>query len=312
VPAAAVDRGVLIVGGPTASGKTAFAIALALRYDAEIVGADSRQIYRGMSIGTAAPTAAQRARVAHHLIEFVDPYERYSAARFVSDAAAAIAEIHARGKRAIVVGGTGFYLRALCGDVRLGAEPDTAIRLRIAREARVHPSDVLHAWLSVRDPARASAISPHDPYRIIRALEIALGAALETPPPNPRAQLPTLRAAGIPFVKLVLRTDLASLTGRIAERTDAMLAAGLIEEAECIGIGAVAADAVGYREAFAYRSGWLTFAELRVALARATRRYAKRQLTWFRTEPAVQWVDVDDLAAVDRAAAAIGWRLPCR
>ena len=114
----------LIVGGPTASGKTELAIAIAERFDAEIIGADSRQIYRDMPIGTAAPTGDQRARVPHHLAGFVDPYERYSAARYVEDAAAAISAIHARGKRAIVVGGSGFYLRALCGDVELALEPE--------------------------------------------------------------------------------------------------------------------------------------------------------------------------------------------
>ncbi len=170
-----MTSGVLILTGPTASGKSALALALAERFDAEIVGADSRQIYRGMPIGTAAPSEGDLARVRHHLIGFLDPHERYSAARFVADALAAIDDIHARAKRAIVVGGTGFYIRALAGDVGLSPVRDDALRERLAREARIHPPEALAGWLRALDPQRASAIAPNDPYRVTRALEIALG-----------------------------------------------------------------------------------------------------------------------------------------
>jgi tRNA dimethylallyltransferase len=307
----ATTGGVLIVGGATASGKTEFGIALAERYGAEIVGADSRQIYRGMATGTAAPTPAQRRRIPHHLVEFVDPYERYSAARFVTDAIAAIAAIHARGRRAIVVGGTGFYLRALCGDVRLGSHVDPVIRSRVLHESRVHPIDVLHEWLRVRDPQRAADISRRDPYRIVRALEIELGrAAKRAGEPGsgpPSARVATLRELDIPVVKVAIDCDLATLTPRIVERTTAMLRAGLIDEAERVGVDACAADAVGYREALAYQNGWLTAAELRAVLVRATRGYAKRQLTWFRSEPRITWLRAGDLRAADAAVAALGW-----
>jgi tRNA dimethylallyltransferase len=300
--------GVLILGGPTASGKTALAVALAERYEAEIVGADSRQIYRDMPVGTAAPSAEQQARAAHHLIGFLDPLERYSAARFAADAVAAIAEIQARGKRAIVAGGTGFYLRALCGEVDLAAQPDPAVRERVRCEARTHPADVLHGWLRSRDPKRAALISAHDLYRIIRALEIELARGRQAASPSsPPRTAPSLRAAGIPYVKVALRADPAELAGRIVRRTDAMLAGGLLAEAERIGASAVAADAVGYREALAYLEGRLTFGELRTLLTRATRHYAKRQLTWFRAEPEVRWVDAGDLVAVQAAVGAIGW-----
>lgn len=301
------DRGVLILAGPTASGKTAFGIALAERYGAEIVGADSRQIYRGMPIGTAAPTPAEQARVPHHLVGQLDPFERYTAARFVIDAAASIAEIHGRCKRVIVAGGTGFYLRALAGDVALADHADPAVRSRVLREAQTHPIDVLYGWLQARDPRRAAALSAHDPYRIVRALEIDLARGNRHAGPARERALPTLRAAGLPFVKLALRVDMAVLEPRIAARTDAMLAAGLIEEAERIGEDAVAADAVGYRDACAYRRGWLTNDELRRLLVRTTRRYAKRQLTWFRGEPDIRWIDAGDFAAADAAVASIGW-----
>ncbi len=295
--------GVLILTGPTASGKTALALELAEAYDAEIVGADSRQIYRGMTIGTAAPTAAECARVPHHLIAFLDPAERYSAARYVADARAAIDGIRARGRRAIVVGGTGFYVRALAGDVVLDAAHDGALRERLAREARTHPPEVLAGWLRAIAPERSRAIDAHDPYRITRALEIAL-AARSAPLPA-RGPLPTLRAGGIPYQKIWLELDAEVVASRIERRVDAMLAAGLVDEAERIGLDAVAADAVGYRDALAYVSGWSTATELRAQLIRTTRRYAKRQATWFRTEPDL--VRVAPADAGETARQRLGW-----
>ena len=165
---------VLILAGPTASGKTELAVELAREFDAEIVGADSRQIYRDMPIGTAAPSPAQLAEVPHHLVAFLDPRERYSAARYAADALDALADIRRRGKRAIVAGGTGFYIRALTGGVALAPQYDEALRGRLAREVQLHPPEFLHDWLARRDPARARALSANDTYRVIRALEIAL------------------------------------------------------------------------------------------------------------------------------------------
>ncbi len=274
---------VLILTGPTASGKSALALELAQRFDAEVVGADSRQIYRGMPVGTAAPSDADRARVPHHLVAFLDPHERYSAARFVADALAAIDDIHARGKRAIVAGGTGFYLRALAGDVDLSPAYDAGLRDRLAHEARVHPPEVLAAWLRAVAPARANAIAPGDPYRVTRALEVALAERTGAR----RSDLPGaehLRTRGIAARKLYLEIAPDALERNITARVDAMLAAGLLDEAQRIGAAAVAADAVGYREALAFLDGWSNRDELRAQLIRNTRRYAKRQATWFRTE----------------------------
>lgn len=298
--------GVLILTGPTCSGKSELAVALAERFDAEIVGADSRQIYRGMAIGTAAPSTEQRARAPHHLVEFLDPSQRYNAARYAGDALAAIVAIRARGRRAIVVGGTGFYVRALAGDVVLAAAYDAPLRERLAREARFHPSDVLHAWLAALDPVRAAALAPTDAYRIVRALEIALtarnGALHERPAIEPQ---PSLRTAGIAFVKVVLDVPASLVDGRIACRVDRMLAAGFVEEAARIGSAAVAANALGYPQVFAYLAGFTSRRELRDALARATRRYAKRQRTWFRSECAVRWSEPHGVAQIARDA--LGW-----
>ncbi len=319
--------GVLILTGPTASGKSALALDLAERFGAEIVGADSRQIYRGMPVGTAAPSEADRARVPHHLVGFLDPRERYSAARFVRDALAAIDAIHARGRRALVVGGTGFYVRALAGDVTLSPVRDEALRDRLAREARAHPTDVLADWLRALAPARAATVPPGDAYRVTRALEIALAERARVPgdessspapmhvgePPAPddaASEGESLRGRGVPYRKLYLDIAPETLQARIAARVDAMLGAGLLAEAERIGAEAVAADAVGYREALAYLAGFSTAGELRAHLIRNTRRYAKRQATWFRIEPDLVRIDQADAfaAAAAEARALAGWK----
>lgn len=282
------SSGILILTGETASGKSDLAVALAERYDAEIIGADSRQIYRGMPIGTAAPNAAQRARVPHHLVECVDPFERYSAGRYVADAIQLIDAIHARNKRVIVVGGTGFYVRALCGDVDLGPQVDTSARQRMQRESCLHDGVFLHAWLTLRNPRRAAELSHTDTYRVIRALETVLAhkPAAEVLP-VPATAHENLRSRGISFLKIWLQSEREMLQTRIDRRVDVMLADGFIAEAERVGPDAVAASAVGYPHALAYLAGQLSLAELRAHMIRATRRYAKRQATWLRAEPAL-------------------------
>ena len=297
----------LIVAGPTASGKTDLALVLAATFDAEIVGADSRQIYREMSIGTAAPSDAARANIPHHVIGFLDPHERYSAARYVRDAIAAIDDIQARGKRAIVVGGTGFYLRALAGDVALLAAYDAPLRARLVDEARLHGAEFLAAWLHALDPVRAAAIEPTDRYRVSRALEVALAARTGATHADASDALPTLRTRGIPYRKAYLDIAADVLETRIRERIDTMLARGFLAEAEQVGLNAVASDAVGYREALAYLAGWSTQRELRVQLARNTRRYAKRQATWFRTEPDITHLPADPAAWHALAREIPGW-----
>ncbi len=291
----------LVLAGPTGSGKTELAVDLALKFGAEIVGADSRQIYRGMTVGTAAPTQRQRAAVPHHLVEFLDPEERYSAARYADDAVRTIGEVRARGKRVIVVGGTGFYVRALTGGVDLAPQYDPALRARLAREGRVHSPQFLYEWLAAIDPKRAAELSPRDRYRILRALEIALA-------PDARQRdlaVPSLPYAGIAFAKVFIDIPTVELDERIERRTGAMLDRGLVEEAERIGERAAAADAVGYPQALAYVRGLCTFDELRALLSRATRRYARRQRSWFRGEPGTVWLAPGE---VDRAAREmLGW-----
>lgn len=289
--------GVLVLAGPTASGKTDLAIELAKRFDAEIVGADSRQIYRGMPIGTAAPAPEQLRAVPHHLIGFLDPRERYSAARFSADATRIVEQIHARGKRAIVVGGTGFYIRALTGAVELAPQYDERLRERLAHEAKIHEAQFLYDWLTLRDPRRAAMLHAGDAYRVLRALEVALAPRESRLREQP---LRSLASEGIPVLKVFLEIDPAELDRRIERRTGAMLRAGLVEEAERIGGDAVAANAVGYPQALAYTRGWCTFEELRTLLARATRRYARRQATWFRSEPNMRRLRADGVERLAR------------
>ncbi len=290
-----MNEGVLVLAGATASGKTELAVQLARRFGAEVVGADSRQIYRGMEIGTAMPSPEQLAAVRHHVVDFLDPYERYSAARYVDDAMAAIAEIRHRGNRVIVAGGTGFYIRALLGRVELAPQYDEALRQRLAHEARLHPPEFLHGWLSLRDRRRAEALDPADTYRVLRALEVALCA------PHPIKSRETLRGALLIFLDVPLDV----LDERIVSRADRMLERGFVEEAERVGARAVAADAVGYPQALAFARGWSTRRELRELLVRATRRYARRQRAWFRGERETLWLQPD---AVERAVREnLGW-----
>ncbi len=292
------DSTVLVIAGATAAGKTQLALDLALRFDAEIVGADSRQIYTDMPVGTAAPAPEALSAVRHHCVATVDPYERYSAGRFERDALTAIADIHTRGKRAIVAGGTGFYIRALTGGVGLARAYDEQLRARLQREASLHEPDFLHAWLVRLDSRRAAAIDPKDTYRVLRALEIRLAGE---PVFNDADEI--LRPD---FVKIALDVPIAEIDQRIATRTAHMLAHGLIEEAERIGPNAVAGSAVGYPQALAYLRGWSTAEDLRATLLRATKRYARRQMAWFRREPGMEWVSPGDVADVVREK--LGWR----
>jgi tRNA dimethylallyltransferase len=307
--------GVLLLAGSTASGKTELAIELARTFDGEIVGADSRQIYRGMPIGTASPSSVQLAAVPHHLVGFLDPTERYSAARFAADAVEAIRAVHARGKRAIVVGGTGFYLRALRGGVELAPQYDVALRDRLAREARLHPPEFLHDWLARHDAHRAAAIHPRDTYRVLRALEIALSrenvvilSGARSPSTSLRVnsaegaveERRTLQSEGIEHLLVFLDVPIAEIDERIARRSRRMLDEGFVDEAERVGEDAVAASAVGYLQALAYQRGFSTEREMLELLERSTRRYARRQRVWFRGEPDAVWLSPEAVAPAVR------------
>jgi tRNA dimethylallyltransferase len=298
---------IVVIVGPTASGKTALALELvsAVRErggDAEIVSADSQQVYRGMDIGTAKAAHAERARVAHHLIDVVSPSEEMTAARFVALADAAIAGIAARGHHPIVAGGTGLYVRALLHGLFEGPPADAALRARLEREGAA----ALHARLSQVDPVAAARIDAGDLRRIVRALEVF---ELTGTPISAHQRAHDIRRAPRRYPARVVGLDppRAELRRRIDERVQAMLAGGLIEETR--GLAAAghdlsrrAFDAIGYREVRAHLSGELAREALAPAIAAATRRFARRQLAWFRSEPEVAWYNAPD--SVDRAALA--------
>jgi tRNA dimethylallyltransferase len=274
--------------GPTASGKSALAMRLAESFPVEIVSVDSAQVYRGMDVGTAKPSAAERRAVPHHLIDIVDPTERYSAGRFRADAIRVAQEILGRDRIPLLVGGTMLYYRALAAGLDALPEADPAMRARLDAEARERGWPALHAELAGVDPAAAARIKPGDAQRIQRALEVwrTTGKTLSS--------LQTAPASALPFALeafALVPEDRAGLHRRIAARFDAMLEEGLVGELrELRQRHALSADlpsmrAVGYRQAWEFLEGRITQAELRDRGIVATRQLAKRQLTWLRSLP---------------------------
>jgi tRNA dimethylallyltransferase len=275
----------LVIAGPTASGKTALALEAAARLGAEIVGADSQQVYRYFDIGTAKPSAAQLAAVPHHLISVVEPLEAFSAARYASLADAAIADIHARGKRVVVVGGTGLYLKVLLHGVVPGPSADPALRAALEALADREGNGALVARLRLSDPATAQALHPSDRVRLIRAIEISEGTG--KPASQARAEH-AFSGARHPFTQWVLQPPREALYAAINLRARQMFEAGLVDEVRRLveqGYRTAAPMlAVGYGEALAVLEGQLSQEEAIARVAQRTRNYAKRQLTWFRKD----------------------------
>ena len=277
---------VVLLMGPTASGKSEVALELARRLPLEIVSVDSAQVYRGMDIGTAKPDAETRERIPHHLIDLIDPDEAYSAARFRADALAAIAAIHARGRIALLVGGTMLYFKALCEGLSALPGADPAVRARIDARAAVEGWPALHAELARIDPATAARLKSTDAQRIQRALEVYELSG------RPLSALQGAReASGVAdyLAFALVPTDRTELHRRIAQRFDAMLAAGIIDEVRGLRERyALRADmpsmrCVGYRQVLQYLDGDGDRQTLRARGIAATRQLAKRQLTWLRS-----------------------------
>ena len=270
--------------GPTASGKTDLALRVAQRIGAEIVSCDSMQLYREFDVGTAKPTAEERARVPHHLVDLLSPDDVYSAARYAEDADRAIADITARKKRVLVVGGTGLYLRALRFGLFAAPPRDDGLRARLLDE-EARTSGVLHLKLRAVDPRAAERIAPADLVRLVRALEVhtLTGVPLSEHHaqhrPEPRH----------PIEVMLLDPPRERLEARIAARIDVMLAGGLVDETRRLrnkwGAGIAGLSSVGYAEVCQLLDGALAASGLSDAIFRATRRYARRQRTWFAKEP---------------------------
>jgi tRNA dimethylallyltransferase len=298
-------RPIPIIVGPTAVGKTDLSLALARELGAEIVGADSRQIYRYLDIGTAKPTAAQRRLVRHHLIDLVDPDAPLNAARFAQLAWGCIRDIEARRRQPLVVGGSGLYVRALTDGLFAGPGADPQVRARLEAEARELGVQALHRRLQEVDPRAANRIHPHDRVRLIRALEVYT----LTGTPISQWQRQWRPSAPSPaFVLIGLRRERDDLRRRIAARTAAMLQQGLVAEVEGIlargfSPGLPVLQSVGYGEIIAYLGGAYDLPRARDLIERRTWRLAKRQMTWFRHIAGVQWLTLADIAAADAVAA---------
>ncbi len=284
----------VLLMGPTASGKSALAMALAARFAAEIISVDSAQVYRGMDIGTAKPGAEQRRAVPHHLIDIIDPTARYSAAQFRVDALRLVREIASRGRVPLLVGGTMLYFKALREGLSELPGADAKIRAAIDAEAAERGWPALHAELARVDAATAARLAPNDSQRIQRALEVfrQTGTALSKLL-GQRAEAPPFRFVQIGLVP----ADRAALHRRIAERFDSMLNAGLVEELEALRAKfALSASmpsmrCVGYRQAWQFLEGEFDRASLRDRGVFATRQLAKRQLTWLRSMTGLQVLD---------------------
>jgi len=296
--------------GPTASGKTAVALEVAAACDAEIVSLDSMQVYRGMDVGTAKPTAVERERVRHHVLDVAEPSERYDVTRFLADLEVALASVRASGKRALFVGGTGFYLKVLSAGLFDGPAVDQALRAELEERARTLGKVALHGELTRADPRSAAKLHPNDVKRVVRALEVFHQTGV------PLSAHQTQWGSGPQRSRAIVGLEVAvpELDRRIAVRARDMLDAGWPAEAARVragtGFGPTASQALGYVEALSVHDGELApdVAAQRIALA--TRQFARRQRTWYRKFPDATWIAAERRAPADLAGEvrrALGW-----
>ncbi|HZT76993.1 MAG TPA: tRNA (adenosine(37)-N6)-dimethylallyltransferase MiaA [Vicinamibacterales bacterium] len=297
----------IAVLGPTATGKSALGLALAERYDGEIVNCDSTAVYRGFDIGTDKVMPPERRGIPHHLIDIADPTDEYTAAQFARDAAAVVRDLHARGKMPILVGGTGFYYRALTRGLFPGPGRDAALRARLDAMAGRRGVTFLHRMLTRVDRASAQRIQPRDLKRIVRALEVFFltGRPLTDHFAETTSPLPDVDA-----IAIGLRLPAAEISARVTRRVDEQFARGLLDEIRGLLARGVPEDArpfggLVYRQALEHLHGVRGEAETRALIAQENRRYARRQLIWFRKEPNLTWFDgpgdaPSTLAAVTR------------
>ncbi len=294
---------IVVVAGPTGSGKSALAMELAVRFQGEIVNSDSLQLYRGFDIGTAKTPVAERRGIPHHLFDVLEPREGYSAGEYARAARAVLREISARGRLPIVAGGTGFYLRALLEGLPALPERDSALRARLAAKEARTPGK-LHRLLARLEPRAASKIHANDVQKLTRALEIRLTTGAPLPA---RDAAPPL--AGYAPLKIGLNPERAGLYWRLDQRVLAMFHGGLLDEIQALlAQGATGEEkpfeALGYKQALAHLRGKLTLEEAIASTQAETRQYAKRQLTWFRRDPEMRWLGGfgDEIAIQAQAA----------
>jgi tRNA dimethylallyltransferase len=298
-------RNRVVLLGPTAGGKSEIALHLAERIGGEIVGADSRQIYRGLEIGTAAPSEADRRRVPHHLASFLEPSETYSAGRYARDARTAIGDVEARGAAAVIVGGSGLYLRSLLDGLFAGPERNEEVRAELSRRLAERGLDDLREELGRVDPQALAGILPGDSVRVIRALEVHRLTGV------PISELRRgRRNEGIAARRYGIRWTRAALAVRIADRIEQQLRDGFLEQARALERAGLPEQSpglhtLGYRELVQHLRGQMTLEEAAATIALRTRQLAKRQETWFRRVPEVLWFDLESPAEFPEVARAI-------
>jgi tRNA dimethylallyltransferase len=291
---------VILLAGPTAAGKTALSLDLAQRFATEIVNADSMQIYRYMDIGTAKPSASEKAKVPHHLIDIADPDEPFDAARYVDVARPVIDQLHGQGRVPLVVGGTGLYMKVLIRGICTGPPSDPKIRQELLLEEESHGLARLHAELLRIDPEAGARIHPNDRQRVLRAIEVfrQTGVTLSSSQRSHRFQEELY-----PAIKIFLEREREELYARIERRVDAMIDSGLKEEVErllSMGYGSELKpmQSLGYKQMCAHLLDGLPFDRAVQLIKQETRRYAKRQFTWFRTDPEYRTFHAEDIEGV--------------
>ena len=295
---------VIILVGPTAVGKSRAALALAELVGGEIVAADSMQVYRGLDIGTAKPGADEQRRVPHHLLDLVDPDQRFTAADYGRLARAAVAGIRRRGHVPIVVGGTGLYVRVFLRGLFEGPGEDVSLREELRHDAATWGVPALHRRLHALDPQAAAAIHPNDLFRIVRALEVAIITG--RPPSDLKAEARRdHEPVAEPVLWFGLERDRRELYQRIEKRVEEMMARGFLDEVRTLldrGYSPALKPlrAIGYRHMIEHLKGRTSLDDAIGCLKRDTRRYAKRQLTWFRHEVGVEWHHVEGLTFTER------------
>ncbi len=287
----------LVIVGPTAVGKTKYSLHIAEQVPSEIISGDSIQVYRGMDIGTAKATPEEQRRVPHHMIDILDPDEPFSVSEFQQRVQSLISNIAHRGRLPMIVGGTGLYIESVVYDYRFNEAPaDEQARAKWESFAEVHGTDALHRVLAEKDPASAKRIHPNDVRRLVRAMEV--WEATGMPMSEQRQKREKVSPYSLCMIGLTMDRDL--LYERIEARIDTMLEEGLLDEVRRLkerGCGSelVSMQAIGYKEMFAYLEGSLTYEAAVSLLKKNTRHFAKRQLSWFRMMPQIQWVDVTDV-----------------
>jgi len=291
---------VLIVG-PTASGKTSLSISLAKHFGAEIVSADSMQIYKKMDIATAKPTWQEMQGIPHHLIDFAETDEKFSVAQYLQLARQCIFDINAKGKKAIVVGGTGLYISTLTDNILFEDEEESKLRTELLKKAQEFGGEYLLSELSKLDPEYAKKLHPNDTTRIIRGIEInkKFGRTMSE-------HVEISKKQESPFEPLIIGINYADrqkLYDRINLRVDLMIEEGLLDEAKSffnkLDSSKTAVQAIGYKELFPYINGDISLDDAVENLKKATRNYAKRQLTWFRRDERIHWIYADELSKTE-------------